>query len=306
MAMMTKCLSILMGALLCLAPALAGAEADAQYFGWTQEFPPLPQLEHHAYTVELTDPDGDALAEAAWPGQQWSRLSEDAGGMYVLEAADNELRGMRELISVEPGHALYSKILTEYPELDAIGGPEAAYQQAYAAASSMLPESALTCPLPLYSSYDENGEELDRFYEVMWLAEVEPGVYGASPLVSATVYPGYVNYVGYNPRSWLPVESMAAPTYISAEQALASLNYVAGHIDPAHTCTTFDDPEDEVVMIYPAFVDCFSDSGEYTLSWAFLIRDARLGYTRTVWVDAVSGDVYDEHDGRLQGAISNT
>lgn len=300
--MIKRLVAVALSALMGLGGACALADAEA-FFAWEGEFPETPQLEHHAYTVSPEQLDGAALAETIWPGLEWSQSQTDDGELYLLEAEDNSLRGCREFIRVEPGHMLYSKSITEFPDVESIGGPEAAYQQAYEFARGVLPEAALAHPLPVYQGSDEAGNLLDSFYEVNWLQEVEPGVYGANALVVTTVYPGYENYLGYNPYSWQPVEGAAASEYISAAQALASLNYVAAHIDPAHTCTTFDDPEDEVVLIYPALTDLFSEPGRAVLSWAFVIKDARLAYTRTVWVDAVSGDVYDEHDGRLTGVI---
>lgn len=300
--MMKQLAAVLISVLLSLGGAFALADAEL-YYNWDGEFPETPQLEYHAYAVQPNQPDGDALAGAVWPELEWTQTSDADGSLYVLEAEDNSLRGCREFLQVEPGHVLYSRSMTEFPDVESIGGPEAAYQQAYDFASGVLPEDALAYPLPVYQGSDEEGNLLDSFYEITWLQEVEPGVYGANALVSMTVYPGYINYLSYNPYTWQPVEDAAELDYISAEQALASLNYVATHIDPEHTCTTFDDPADEIVHIYPALTDIFGEPGRATLSWAFLIKDARLGYTHTVWVDAVSGDVYDDHDGRLAGVI---
>lgn len=280
--------------------------ADAEeYFSWSGEFPATPQLEYHAYASAPQALDGDALAEAIWPGMEWDISETDDGCIYILEAADNSARGCREFINVELGSAFYSQSRTEFPDVATIGGPDAAYEQAYEFVSSLLSQDALAHPLPVYPVWDEDGNALDNCYDVIWLQEIEPGVYADSPLVSAVCYPGYTDYVGYNPKTWRPIEGADAQDYISAAQALNSLNYAVLNIDPAHTCTNFDDPDDEIALIYPVMTSKFSESGQATLAWAFLIQDARLGYTRTVLVDAVSGDVFDDHDGRLPGSATD-
>ena len=87
-------------------------------------------------------------------------------------------------------------------------------------------------------------------------------------------------------------------------QALERLNFAIAHIDPAHACTSFDDPADPLVALYPVYTQVFSADGLYTPAWAFVRRDAQKNWLKSpVLVDMITGDVWDFHDGRLDGAV---
>lgn len=287
-----------------LLPMCALAETGTVCYSWDQEFPDMPVLTHHAYRAEPALPDGDALAGALWAGLPWSKQSDELGVRYTLAAADNPRGRFREDLYVEDDAAFY---LWEYnektPAQAEIGGCDRAFGQAEAFLRAWLPAEMLEHSLPQYGSFDEDGVPTDRYYAFQWAQQVEPGVFAHESAIEAAYYSYGVAHVNLRWHAYVPADGDRTPEYITAEQALHSLNHAAGNIDPEHICTSFDDPEDALVGIQPVFANVFSQDETMTLCWAFSIRDARKGNVRTVLVDAIGGDVYDDHDGRLQGEI---
>lgn len=274
-----------------------GAMAEVQYV-WEGEFPAIPELQHHAYRAEGADADPDALVSALWNGKDFSRDQNH----YQLEKSLSD-SGFREDIYVwEDGGFSFIADRTDWPEWTDIGGEDAAYAAAEEWLSAWLPAEYFAARGTQSGSYDEDGNPVDHYYSLAWMQEIEPGVAAYEPGVRVEYYSCGVNSAQINRRNFVPAEG-DAPEYLTAQQALDSLNYAAANIDPAHVCTSFDDPEDRLVAIAPVMSNKFNEDEIYTLCWQFTIQDARKGFVRTVLVDAVSGDIYDDHDGRLDGCF---
>ena len=274
-----------------------GAMAEVQYV-WEGEFPAIPELQHHAYRAEGADADPDALVSALWNGKDFSRDQNH----YQLEKSLSD-SGFREDIYVwEDGGFSFIADRTDWPEWTDIGGEDAAYAAAEEWLSAWLPAEYFAARGTQIGSYDEDGNPVDHYYSLAWMQEIEPGVAAYEPGVRVEYYSCGVNSAQINRRNFVPAEG-DAPEYLTAQQALDSLNFAAANIDPAHVCTSFDDPEDRLVAIDPVMSSHFNEDEIYTLCWQFTIQDARKGFVRTVLVDAVSGDIYDDHDGRLDGCF---
>ena len=280
--------------------ALTGAASAEVAYEWSGEYPAVPELQHHAYLLTGMAYDAEELVGKLWEGLDWKK--NDNGGSISYEAPASESRtGFNEDVYCWDDGMSYIVDRTNWPEMKGIGGADAAYQAAEAFLSTWLPAEYLAHRAPAYGSFDEDGKPVDHYYGLSWLQEIEPGVTAYDEAVSAQYYSCGVEHAVVRWHTFEPVEA-DAPAYLTAEQALQSLNYAAANIDPEHTCTSFDDPEDKLVAIEPVFANVF-DGEKYTLCWAFSIQDAEKGFVRRVLVDAVSGDIFDDHDGRLEGCF---
>lgn len=278
-----------------------GALAEAQ-FSWDAEYPEIPALRYHVYRKEGPELDSDVLVAALWNGNDYSRTEQENVISYRLEASQS-VSGFREDVYVwENGQFSHIVDRTQWPAWTDIGGPEVAYATAEDWLAAWLPAEYFALRGIMADSYDEDGNPVDHYYSLSWLQEVEPGVAAYEPGVRVEYYSCGVNSAHINWSCFVPAPG-SAPEYLTAHQALQSLNYAAANIDPAHVCTSFDDPDDRLVAIAPVMSDRFNEEENYTLCWQFTIQDAQKGYLRTVLVDAVSGDIYDDHDGRLDGCF---
>lgn len=284
---------------------LTGAAQAQVSYAWAGAFPPLPALEHHAYRASAAELDASALLEKLWPGRGWTSGPLGDGISYELDASANPRGSFSEHLDVLDGTILYSWEYNEsVPPQRNIGGRDVALKDAEVFLKGWLPAEMLAHPRPAYESFDEDGNPTDRYYELNWAQQIGPGVYahaGGNPAgIRAYHYSHGTSTVVIWWKEFAPVdEGMEIPEYLSAERALASLNYVAGNVQSDHT--SFDDPNDRLVAIDPMFSDAFDLEGPLTFCWAFSIQDARKGYVRTVLVDAATGDIYDGHDGLLKG-----
>ena len=277
---------------------LCGAAYAEAQFAWIGEFPPIPELQHHVYRAEGAALDAGELVSGLWTGKDFSRDQNH----YQLEKTLSD-SGFREDVYVwEDGSFSFIVDRTDWSDWTDIGGAEAAFAAAEEWLSAWLPAEYFSVRSAHYGSYDEDGKSVDHYYSLAWLQEIEPGVAAYEPGVRVQYYSCGVDGASISWRHFVPAER-DAPAYLTAQQALESLNYAAANIDPAHVCTSFDDPEDKLVAIAPVMSDLFNEEENYTLCWQFTIQDARKGFVRTVLVDAVSGDIYDDHDGRLDGCF---
>jgi len=282
----------------------AGAEVA---FTWAGAFPAQPALRHHAYRAAAAEIDPGALADKLWPGGKWTvEPFGDGDDMYALDAANNPRGRFTEHLVVWGiyGQIAYSWEYNEsVPPKRDIGGYEAALAAGEAFLRTWLPEEMLSHPLPGSGGFDEDGNPFDQHYELRWAQQVEPGVraeaMGEPAGVRADQYSHGTSSVVVRWMAFEPAdEGMEIPEYLTAERALASLNHAAGR---AGGHTSFDDPGDRLVAIDPMFSDAFELGAPLRFCWAFTLRDARKGYLWTVLVDAATGDVFDPHDGRLEG-----
>ena len=288
-------------ALLLAVAALSCAASAEVMYEWSGEYPAVPELQHHAYRSVGMAYDAEELVGRLWEGLDWTKSVDGSRFFYELPASEGP-QGFGEDVYCWEGSAMtYIVDRSEWPEMTDIGGADAAYQAAEEFLSKWLPAEYLAYRAPAYGSFDEDGNPVDFYYGLSWRQEIEPGVVAYDEAVSAQYYSCGVQHVLVDWRVFEPVET-DAPEYLSAQQALKSLNYAAANIDPEHTCTSFDDPEDKLVAIEPVFSAIF-DKEKYTLCWAFTIQDAKKGFVRRVLVDAVSGDVFDDHDGLLEGCF---
>ena len=95
----------------------------------------------------------------------------------------------------------------------------------------------------------------------------------------------------------------AGAEYISAAEALECLRHAAANHGATCACTTFDDPGDWIVGVWPAFTASFreEEDGILTFAWALELEDRERYSVRIILVDGATGDVFDDHDGRLDG-----
>lgn len=289
-------------AILAFVMLCSGALAEVQY-AWEGDFPQTPELQNHAYRAEGSAFDSNALAAALWSGKDYACVEDDSGAIHFQLEKKLSDSGFREdLYGWENGQFSYIVDRTQWPEWTDIGGANAAYAAAEEWLSAWLPAEYFAVRGANHGSCDEDGNPVDHYYSLAWLQEVEPGVAAYEPGVRVEYYSCGVNSAYINRRRFVPLEE-DAPAYLTAQQALQSLNYAAENVDPAHECTSFDDPEDKLVAINAVMSDRFNEDENYTLCWQFTIQDARKGFVRTVLVDAISGDIYDDHDGRLDGCF---
>ena len=280
--------------------ALTGAASAEVAYEWSGEFPATPELQHHAYLLTGMAYDAEELVGKLWEGLDWNTNVGDSHTNYGVPASESRSGFNEDIYNWEDGLE-YIVDRTRWLEMEDIGGADAAYRAAEEFFSAWLPAEYLVHRAPAYGSFDEDGNPIDHYYELLWLQEIESGVTAYDAAVRAQYYSCGVQHAVVRWRAFEPVEA-DAPAYLTAEQALQSLNYAAANIDPEHVCTSFDDPEDKIVAIAPVFANVF-DGEKYTLCWAFSIQDAEKGFVRRVLVDAVSGDIFDDHDGWLEGCF---
>jgi len=299
--MFRKCAITVFAAILAFAVLCSGALAEVQY-AWEGEFPEIPALQHHAYRAEGAAFDADALVSALWNGKDHVCEENESSIRYRLEKNLSDSGFCEDVYLWEDGEFSYIVDRTEWPDWTDIGGAEAAYAAAEEWLSAWLPAEWYAVRSANFGSFDEDGNPVDHWYSLSWMQEIEPGVAAYEPGVRVEYYSCGVNSAYIDRREFVPAE-MDPPAYLTAQQALQSLNHAAANIDPAHVCTSFDDPEDKLVAIDAVMSSKFNEEEIYTLCWQFTIQDARKGFVRTVLVDAVSGDIYDDHDGRLEGCF---
>ena len=284
---------------------IPAARAEVSY-EWQGEFPPTPELEHHAYRRAGIAVDLEACVARLWDGLDWTKDEGEDFTTYELAGGQNPRGKYGELVRLWKNHGVitYEQV---WQDESRAGYGSVGYQdarmEAEAFLESWLPQEMLAHPAPFFGSYDEDGNSVDHHYQLIWNQQIESVACEVDEAgLRVEYYDGAPWFIVLRWYAFEPVER-DAPAYLGAEDALRSLNYAAAHIDPAHTCTSFDDPEDELVLIEPAFSGMFNEDETMTLCWAFFIRDAEKKYVRVVLVDAISGDIFDEHDGRLTGCF---
>lgn len=299
--MFKKSVVAIVSVVLVLTLLCTGAMAEVQY-SWNGEFPAVPELQHRVYRKAGTESDPDALVASLWSGKKYSCEVKESCISYTLAASESD-SGFRENADQwDDGMFAYRIDRTKWPEQTDIGGADAAYARMEDWLAGWLPAEWYAVRGINFGSFDEDGNPVDHYYSLTWPQMVEPGVaaYGAG--VRVECYSGIVDSAYISRSTFVPADGDASE-YLTAQQALQSLNFAVANIDPEHVCTTFDDPEDRLVAIDAVMSNKFNEDEIYTLCWQFTIQDARKGFVRTVLVDAVSGDIYDEHDGRLDGCF---
>lgn len=280
---------------------LLGVSAAAQAeLTWSGEFPAAPENMTGAYTAQK-NPQLTALAEHALGvlgiAQEDVSRKEDS----IFAAIGEEESGERTTLRCDGDGLHYAR------DTRAAQTPvdvEEALAQVKAFAEALLGTDAYTsASVRVEPYYDESGVLNENMVDFVWDKQTEQGVAVHDLRLSATYAQGRVTALHLWDAQLAAAESTADYACTTAQDALAHLNYAIAHIAPAHTCTSFDDPNDALTEVYPVYTQVFSQDGLYTPAWAFVRRDAENNWRKSpVLVDWITGDVWDSHDGRLPGA----
>ena len=266
---------------------------------WAQEFPVLPEEMTDAYRAQ-ENPRLFELAETGITALGMSAEDVYTDAESIWAQSGTEESGEREVLRCDSSSLHYSK---DTREKTAVGTQSEALTQAKEFVQALLGTDAFTQGEARLVEYTGDGKIATNVLDFVWDKRTAEGIAVHDMNLTVTICDGHVNAVHLWDALLEPVEMETVYACPSAQQALTHLNYAISNIDPAHTCTSFDDPADTLAQIYPVYTRIFSSDGLYTTAWALVLKDAQHGALKTpVLVDMISGDVWDYHDGRLKGA----
>lgn len=284
-------------ALLMTAVAMISATAQAELM-WEHAFPQIPNDLVDAYRAQ----DNPRLREAAEfaievLGIVPEGVTREEDSIWAQDGTEDS--GERTVLRWTPSRLTYSHDTQHREEM---GSLDAAFTETEMFVKAMLGTDAFMQGGARVEEYVGDGEIATNVIDFVWDKYTEQGIAVHDLKLRATFSDGGVRSVVLWDALLERVETAAEYRCKDPSEALEHLNYAIAHIDPAHTCTSFDDPADTLAQIYPMYTLIFSDGELYTPAWAFVLRDAQHGALKTpVLVDMVSGDVWDYHDGRLKG-----
>lgn len=268
---------------------------------WNEPFPETPADMVCAYAAQanpaIADMAEHALAVLQIAPEDINR-GEDSFFAWIGEEDSGERTTLRYDVS-SLHYAQDTKDADQPVDAQAAIEETAAFVQTLLGTDTYVSEDAR-----MERYYDDTGVLLPWIVDFVWDKRTEQGIAVHDLKLTATYSHGRVTALHLWDASLAPAQATAEYRCPSARQALERLNFAIAHIDPAHACTSFDDPADPLVALYPVYTQVFSADGLYTPAWAFVRRDAQKNWLKSpVLVDMITGDVWDFHDGRLDGAV---
>lgn len=284
-------------ALLTAAVLMGSATAQAE-LEWQYPLRQLPEDLVDAYRAQ-DNPQLLEMAEFAIGALGIAPENVDRREDSILAQEGEEDSGERMVIYWKPSRLKYSHDTQHREKMSDL---DAALAETEAFVKAMLGTDAFMQGDVRVEEYMDGGEVVTNIIDFVWDKYTEQEIMVHDLKLTATFSDGGVRSVILWDALLEPVETGAEYCCKDPHKALDHLNYAIAHIDPAHTCTSFDDPADTLARVYPVYTQMFSQEELYTPAWAFVLKDAQHGALKTpVLVDMVSGDVWDYHDGRMAG-----
>lgn len=284
-------------ALMTAAALMISATAQAE-LEWRYPLQQLPEDLVDAYRAQ-DNPQLLEVAEFAIDALGIAPENVDREEDSIWAQDGEEDSGERTVLRWRPSRLTYSHDTQHREEM---GDLDAAFTETETFVKAMLGTDAFMQGGARVEEYVGDGEVATNVIDFVWDKYTDQGIMVHDLKLRATFSDGGVRSVVLWDALLEPIETEEEYCCKDPWDALEHLNYAIAHIDPAHTCTSFDDPADTLAQVYPIYTLVFSQEELYTPAWAFVLKDAEHGVLKTpVLVDMISGDVWDYHDGRLAG-----
>lgn len=276
---------------------------------WPGEKPQLPGFTAWEYTALPVPPlDIEVLLARIWEGREYESYDHGGYGMYYRLSLYQSKYGKfrEELDTFSNGFSYRWEINENYPRRRAMDKtPEQAFKEAGAYAREFLGDDRyLEYPVPFAVTLDEDGTQINHFYEFNWEHRV-----GSIPVhgegLSLRVIPEGIPQLRLSWSTFTPLDTGPQYQLLNFDQALYSLNYVRSYIDP-QKCSEHS-ADDFLVAAQVVYSNAFSeDPAVYRPVWEFtLSRENKRSHRFPILVDCLTGNVFGGHDGMVESYLKN-
>ncbi|MDD3654362.1 MAG: hypothetical protein PHO01_09290 [Desulfotomaculaceae bacterium] len=276
---------------------------------WPGEKPQLPEFTAWEYTVQNMPPlEIEELLARIWEGREYESYDHGESGMhYRLPLYQSKYGRFREeLDTFSNGFSYRWEINENYPKRKVMNiSPEQAFEQAGAYAREFLGDDRyLEYPVPFALTLDEDGTQINHFYEFNWEHRV-----GSIPVhgdgLSLRVIPEGIPQLRLSWSTFAPLDTKPRYQPLTFDEALFSLNYVRSYINP-QKCSEHS-TDDFLVSAQVVYSNAFSeDPAVYRPVWEFtLSRENKKSHKFPILVDCLTGKVSSSHDGIVESYLKD-
>jgi len=276
---------------------------------WPGDKPQLPEFTAWEYMVQPEPPvDVEELLARIWEGKEYESYDHGEYGMYYrLPLYQSKYGRFREeLETYGNGFSYRWEINENYPKQRAMDkSPEQAFKQAGAYARAFLGDERYTeYPLPFVAPVDEDGTQINHFYEFNWEHRIDSIPVHREGLY-LRVIPEGIPQLRLSWSTFAPLDTEPQYRPLTFDEALFSLNYVRSFIDP-HKCSEHSS-DDFLVSAQVVYSNAFSaDPVVYRPVWEFtLSRSSKKSYRFPILVDCLTGKVSSDHDGIVESYLKD-
>lgn len=282
------------------AAAPLNPEAALPVLVWTGDQPQLPGFTAWEYAAQPGPPvNMEELLARIWEGREYETYTHGESGMYYrLPLYQSKYGRFREEVSTGSSGFMYGWEINEnYPKSRAMDkSPGQALVEAGEYVLQFLGEEHfLEHPVPFEYTLDEDGSQVQHFYEFRWehrLGDIP--VYNEG--LSLRVIPEGIPQLRLGWTTFEPLDTDPRHQPLGFDEALYALNYVRSYTDPDR-CTEHS-AGDYIHSARVVYSNRFSDDPAlYRPVWEFVLARENKGYRYPVLVDCLTGKVASDHDG---------
>lgn len=288
--------------------ALLNPDAALPVLVWSGEKPQLPGFTVWEYAAQPVQPlNIEELLARIWEGREYETYDHGESGMYYrLPLHQSKYGRFREEVSTGSNGFMYGWEINEnYPKRSVMNkSPGQAFEEAGEYACHFLGDVRyLEYPVPFKFTYDEDGTQIDHFYEFSWehrLDSIPVYVEG----LSLRVIPEGIPQLRLNWSTFEPLDTEPQYQPLTFDEALYALNYVRSYTDP-DKCTEHSGG-DFIVSAQVVYSNTFSDDPAiYRPVWEFILSRSNKSYQFPILVDCLTGKVAGNHDGIMDSYLKD-
>ena len=275
---------------------------------WSGDKPQLPGFTAWEYAAQPGPPVNiEELLARIWEGQEYETYDHGESGMYYrLPLYQSKYGRFREELDTGgSGFSYRWEINENYPQSRVMDkSPGQAFEEAREFARQFLGEdSFLEYPVPFEFTVDEDGTQINNFYEFSWEHRLD-----AIPVhmegLTLRVIPEGIPQLRLGWSTFVPLDTEPQHRPLTFDEALYALNYVRSYTDPEQ-CTEHSGG-DFIVSAQVVYSNRFSDDpAVYRPVWEFILSRYNKSYHFPILVDCLTGKVASNHDGIVESYLKD-